>query len=331
MLLLIILLALSITIAFGIGANDETMAPLVASGAVKLKYVLVLGVVVNIIGSIVLGGFVSETLGSELLDASARTENFILAIIISTSIFLILSSFRGIPVSTTVSVVGSVIGVGIYFLIVNGTDPVLWGGFLSVGLGWIISPILGLLVSMGVYWLVRRFILTRPKGLRGIEKMERYFVFGLVGMVVATGFSRAGNDVGNAVGVLTGFEGTINLPDVFILLLIGGIGIAVGLFVLGRRVLRNVGKNIIEMRPSDAFSIQTAVMIILLIATLWGIPISGTVILVFAIIGNSIIKRMRFNKKTVKGIILSWGLTIPITLAVSMGICALLFAVNPVI
>ncbi|MHA1357700.1 MAG: inorganic phosphate transporter [Candidatus Helarchaeota archaeon] len=330
MILLIVLLALSITIAFGIGANDETMAPLVASGAVKLKYVLILGAIVNIIGSVVLGGFVSETLGSELLQPAARTENFILAIIISTSIFLILSSFKGIPVSTTVSVVGSVMGVGIYFLIVNGADPVLWGGFVEVALGWVISPILGLVTSIGIYWIIRKFILTRAKGFRGIERMERYFVFGLVGMIIVTGFSRSGNDVGNAIGVLTGFKGTIELPNVTILLLIGGIGIGVGLFILGRRVLRNVGKNIIEMRPSDAFSIQTAVMLILLIATLWGIPISGTVILIFAIIGNSIIKRMRFNKKTVKEIIYSWTLSIPITLAAAMGICALLFIANPI-
>ncbi len=329
-MLLIVLLALSILIAFGIGANDETMAPLVASGAIKLKYVLVIGAIVNIIGSVLLGGFVSETLGSELLQPVARTENYILAIIISTSIFLILSSFKGLPVSTTVSVVGSVIGVGLYFLAMNGTDPVLWGGFFEVFIGWIFSPILGLIVSIGVYWFIRRYILTRPKGLRGIERMEQFFVFGLVGLVIATGFSRAGNDVGNAVGVLTGFQGSITLPDVIVLLLIGGIGIGAGLFVLGRRVLRNIGKNIIEMRPSDAFAIQTSVLIILLAATLLGFPISGTVILVFAIIGNSIIKHMRFNRRTIKNIILSWSLTIPITLAVSMGICTLLFMVNPI-
>jgi PiT family inorganic phosphate transporter len=142
--------------------------------------------------------------------------------------------------------------------------------------------------------------------------------------------SRAGNDVGNAVGVLTGFEGTVALPEVWVLLLIGGIGIGIGLYFLGRKVLKNVGKNIIEMRPSDAFAVQTATMIILLGATLWGLPISGTVILIFAIIGNSVIKHTRFNKKTIKHILYSWGLTIPVTLLAAMGICALLFAVNPI-
>ncbi|HUY01626.1 MAG TPA: inorganic phosphate transporter [Candidatus Deferrimicrobium sp.] len=330
MLLLIVLMTLSVVIAFGIGANDEALAPVVGSGAVKLKYVLYLALGLNIVGAVLLGGFVSQTLGSELLQPVARTENFILAIIISTSIFLILSSFKGIPVSTTVSVVGSVIGVGLYYLIINGTDVVIWGGFTEVALGWIISPILGFVISIGIYWLIRRYILTIPKGLKGIEKMEQFFLYGLIVMVVIVTLSRAGNDVGNAVGVLTGFEGSIDLPSVTILLLIGGIGIGVGVFVLGRRVLRTVGKNIIEMRPSDAFAVQTATMIILLTATLLGLPVSGTVILIFAIIGNSVVKRTRFNKKTVKQILYSWGLTIPVTLAVSIGICALLFAVNPI-
>jgi PiT family inorganic phosphate transporter len=332
--LLIILLTLSVVIAFGIGANDEAMAPIVGSGAMKLKWVLLMGFGINIVGAVLLGGAVSETIGVGLLDVGTvgpKIENLILAVIISTSFFLILSSLKGLPVSTTVSVVGSVIGVGIYYMIAYGADVVLWGGFTSVILGWVISPIMGLLVSMGIYLVLRKFVLTIPKGLRGIEKMEKYFLYALVIAVIITGIARAGNDVGNAVGVLTGFEGIVNLPSMTILLLIGGVGIGLGLFVIGRRVLKNVGKNIVEMRPSDGFAIQAAVMIIMLVATLWGFPISGTVVLIFAIIGNSLIKHLRFNRKTVKQIILSWGLTIPVTLAVSIGICALLFAVNPIV
>ena len=328
--LLIVLLALSIVIAFGIGANDEAMAPMVGTGAMKLKWVLIMGFAINIVGAVLLGGAVSETIGVGLLDVvtiGAQIENLILAVIISTSIFLILSSTKGLPVSTTVSVVGGVIGVGLYYMIFVGGDVVIWSGFTGVVLGWIISPIMGLLVSIGIYWLIRRYILTRPKGLRGIEKMEKYFLYALIVTVIITGISRAGNDVGNAVGVLAGFE---DLPPLTILLLIGGIGIGFGLYVLGRRVLKNVGKNIVEMRPSDGFAIQTAVMIIMLLATILGFPISGTVVLIFAIIGNSMIKRLRFNKKTVKEIMYSWFLTIPVTLLVSMGICALLFWANPV-
>jgi len=139
---------------------------------------------------------------------------------------------------------------------------------------------------------------------------------------------RTGNDVGNAVGVLTGFQG-INLPNITILLLIGGAGIGIGLYILGRRVLRNIGKNIVEMRPSDAFAIQTSISVILLITTSLGIPISGTALLIFAIVGNSVVKHLRLNRKTMKDILISWGLTIPVTLLLAMGICALLYLINP--
>ncbi len=340
--LLVLLLILSFVIAFGIGGNDEALAPVVGSGAVKMKWVLLIGIVVNILGAVLLGSEVSETIGDGLLntdglkvifgEAGANTiiQNLFLGVIISTSIFLLLSSWKGLPVSTTVSVVGGVIGVGIYYLAALGSDIVQWGGFTSVMLGWVISPVMGLVISIGIYWIIRKFILTRPKGLRGIEKMELYFLYILIAVVVVVSFARAGNDVGNAVGILYGFGTSVeNLPNIYILLLIGGTGIGLGLFVLGRKVLRNVGKNIIEMRPSDAFAVQTAVMIIILVATVLGFPISGTVVLIFAIIGNSIIKHTRFNKKTVKQIFYSWGLTIPVTLLVSMGICALLFLVNP--
>ncbi len=333
-MLLIVLLLLSFTIALGIGGNDEALAPVVGSGAIKLKWVLIIGLVVNIAGSVILGGAVSETIGADLLNTEglgiAYIQNLFLAVIISTSIFLILSSIKGLPVSTTVSVVGGVIGVGVYYVIAFGTDIVMWGDFSSVLLGWVISPIAGLLISIGIYWLFRKFILTRPKGLRGIEQMEQIFLYILIIVVVVVSFSRAGNDVGNAVGIVVGFGDSVALPSLTILLLIGGSGIGIGLFILGRKVLKNVGKNIIEMRPSDALAVQTSVMIIVLIATVLGFPISGTVVLIFAIIGNSVIKHVRFNKKTIKKIVVSWGLTVPVTLAVSMGICALLFLVNPI-
>lgn len=332
--LLIVLLLLSFTIALGIGGNDEALAPVVGSGAIKLKWVLIIGLVVNIAGSVILGGAVSETIGADLLNTEglgiAYIQNLFLAVIISTSIFLILSSIKGLPVSTTVSVVGGVIGVGVYYVIAFGTDIVMWGEFSGVLLGWVISPIAGLLISIGIYWLFRKFILTRPKGLRGIEQMEQIFLYILIIVVVVVSFSRAGNDVGNAVGIVVGFGDSVALPSLTILLLIGGSGIGIGLFILGRKVLKNVGKNIIEMRPSDALAVQTSVMIIVLIATVLGFPISGTVVLIFAIIGNSVIKHVRFNKKTIKKIVVSWGLTVPVTLAVSMGICALLFLVNPI-
>ena len=332
-LLLIVLLALSLVIAFGIGANDESMAPIVGSGAIKLKWVLLIGFGISIVGAVFLGGAVSETIGVGLLDIGTigpKLENLVLAVVISTSTFLILSSTKSLPVSTTVSVVGSVIGVGLYYLIAYGNDVVIWVGFTNVVLGWIISPIIGLVLSIAIYWFIRRYILTIPKGLRGIERMEKFFLYALLISVILSGIARAGNDVGNAIGVLTGFEGTIDLPSVTILLLIGGFGIGLGVYVLGRRVLKNVGKNIIEMRPSDGFAIQISVMIIILLATIWGFPISGTVVLIFAIIGNSLIKHARFSKRTVRKIIYSWILTIPVTFTVSIGICVLLFAINPI-
>jgi inorganic phosphate transporter, PiT family len=331
--LLIILLTLSLIVAFGVGANNESMAPLVSSGAIKLKYVLYLGLIISILGAIIFGHEVSKTIGIRLLIidiiGATKLENMVLAVIISAPIFLILSSIKGLPISATVSVVGAVMGVGIYYFVTYGVDVILWSGFTNVVIGWIIAPLAGLIVSIGIYRLIQHFILTIPKGLRDIERIEKFFLFGLIGMTVISAMARIGNDVSNAIGILVGFEG-INLPNIEILLLLGGTGMGIGLYILGRRVLKNIGKNIVEMRPSDAFAIQTSVTIILLITTTLGAPISGSVLVIFAIIGNSITKHLRMNKKTIKRILISWGLTIPVTLVVAMGICALLYLINPI-
>ena len=69
--LTILLLILSIcgacTISFGIGSNDETFAPAVGSGYIKLKFAIILACALNIAGILLLGDRVAETLGKGII------------------------------------------------------------------------------------------------------------------------------------------------------------------------------------------------------------------------------------------------------------------------
>ncbi|MHC1592324.1 MAG: inorganic phosphate transporter [Candidatus Helarchaeales archaeon] len=338
--LIIIVYVLSIAIAVGIGANDETLATIAGTGKLKLQHVLIIGVICAIVGAVVFGQGTSETIGSDLLNEQIRTAPFILAIISSTIFWLLLSSIKSLPVSTTHTVVGSAIGVGILSIFLPFTyftpfsPPIYPEGIIKVLIGWVTSPLVGYFLTYGVHKLISRFIMKNLKGMESIEKAEKIFIWLLLGIIIFTALTRAGNDVANSIGIVTGFQFKLPIPFqgtpiyTTFLLFISGIGMAIGLFVIGRRVIRNVGSNIVQMKPSDAFSVELSVMIAMTVFTILGMPISGTQVLIFAILGSSKAKKEKPNTKAIKKILISWAITIPVAAAVAIGFFLLFFPIS---
>jgi phosphate/sulfate permease len=66
--IIIIFLAISIIISFGIGANDETMATLYGSKNLTMRELLILATIFAILGAVLLGNAVAETVGKDLLN-----------------------------------------------------------------------------------------------------------------------------------------------------------------------------------------------------------------------------------------------------------------------
>lgn len=315
--LVIVLLFLMVTLAFAIGANDETMATLVGSRAIKLKTAVILGGCLVFLGVLLLSASVGETIGKNLLGAEVEYEiNMMLAILVSTSIWLVVASKTGAPISTTHSVVGSVFGIAILYSIQKGTPFVQslnWVKMGDVALGWVISPILGFIGAYLVQIVVSKFIRLRLKGLESLEKLEKGFMWLLIVAVSWTQISRGGNDSANALGILFGLieTGEVN-PNMHIwLVALTGIVLAAGLIIIGKNVIANVGNNLIEMRPSDAFSIQISTSIVIFLATILGLPVSGSHILIFAVIGAGRVKGERPDKKSFRKMVLSWIITFP--------------------
>ena len=71
------------------------------------------------------------------------------------------------------------------------------------------------------------------------------------------------------------------------------------------------------------------IMISMTIFTLIGMPISGTQVLIFAIMGSSKAKREKPNSKAIKKIVISWIITIPVAAAVAIGFYFLYFWIFP--
>jgi len=329
-LLLGALLVISFLVAFAIGSNDEAMAPAVGAQVWTVRTAVIIGGIITVVGAVFMGSNVSEKVGSDLVGGLTLTTEMVFAILVSMALWLLLaSSTKGLPISTTQCIVGSVIGVAAFAPMVGYTE---WGLFsiewfivLEVFAGWIISPIIGFVIAAAVFALVRR-VQKRAAGFTDLERQERISAYGLAFFLIITSMSRGGNDVANAIApliVLPEFQGLadvggVMLPLVLVPLLVGGIGMALGLMIIGRKVIKTLATEVVTLSPSSALSASTSVALIMFVGTLFGLPLSGTHVLVAALIAVGWVADTPVQMKQVKDIVISWIVTVPISAVLGM-------------
>jgi len=315
--IIITFLVISVIISFGIGANDETMAPLYGSRILNMKQILIFAAIFAIAGALILGEGVAKSVGDKILlldygNPSINQDAVILTILISTAVVLILSSAFGLPISSTHATIGGIMGLG---MLLGGIAGVNWITILEMSMWWLASPIVGFIVTYCVVKILNKHKLKTLNGFRDFERSENIYSYIILIIIFITAFSRAGNDCSNAVGIVVGVGDEINLTS---LLLITGIGLAIGVVILGRIVIKSLGK-ITELRPSTAFAVQVPTAAVMLIGTIQKIPLSGSHLLVASFVGLSKASNTPMEKGLWK-IVTVWLLTIPMAAILSIAL-----------
>lgn len=149
-----------------------------------------------------------------------------------------------------------------------------------------------------------------------------YGVFGYMQVLSACfmSFAHGGNDVSNAIGPLAAalsiLQGGASASEIVMptdILAWGGFGIVAGLMMWGYRVIATIGKKITELTPTRGFAAEFAAASVVLAASKLGLPISGTHTLVGAVMGVGFARGLnRVRAETVKEIVASWVVTIPV-------------------
>jgi PiT family inorganic phosphate transporter len=275
-----------------------------------MKQILILATIFAILGAVFLGEGVAKSVGGGILliDYGATGINqdaVVLTILISTAIWLILASALGLPISTTHATIGAIIGIG---LMLGGGNGVNWGTILGMSIWWLLSPVVGFFATYFVVKLLNKYKLKHFKGFQDYERSENIYTYIILIVICITAFSRAGNDSSNAVGIVVGAGKEINIIT---LLLITGISLAAGIVVLGRIVIKSLGK-MTELRPSTAFAAQLPTAAVMLIGTIQKVPLSGSHMLVASLVGLSKASNAPMKKGLWK-IVAIWLLTFPMS------------------
>ena len=133
----------------------------------------------------------------------------------------------------------------------------------------------------------------------------------------AFAFSHGANDIANAVGPFAAVldvlrTGTVSQEAAVPMAVLVAFGIALvsGLWFVGRKVIQTVGSGLTTMHPSSGFAAELAAAATVLLASVLGLPVSSTHILIGAVLGVGIVNRAA-NWKLMRPIFLAWIITLP--------------------
>jgi PiT family inorganic phosphate transporter len=320
----------SLYMAWNIGSNDASnpTAAVVGSNVLRINQALLLFTISAGMGALVQGWMVMKTLGEGIL-----LEIDILgaiAAILAASLWIITASYHGMPISTSQSISSAVLGVGLAYVYLNciNMSDINWGIIYNIILSWITSPLISMSMAILLYFMFKKIT-----GAVGNEetKANLYFKTFLILALMFSAYSFGANDVGNATGVyytITSKYFSLSIIETRILLaLLGTLGIALGGFTLGRRVISTVAYKITGLDLISGLAAEYAnALTVWLFTTIpylllgYGMPISTTHASVSAIIGVGIAKNKGLrgiNIRIIILILLSWLLTLPATVSIA--------------
>ena len=323
-----IALAVGFAVTNGLHDASNSIATLVATRAARPGQAIVLAAIFNLLGPLLVGAAVADTIGGLLnVDASVATEVIGSGLAAATAWNLV--TWRlGLPSSSGHALVGGLVGAG---LVDGGHDPVNWGGLdglhpvgaFGALIALAISPVLGLLGGLVAIRALRRAARRWTRRWDGAVNGGQWV------MSSALSFSHGANDAQKAVGVIAALLLAAGETDTLAAPLWAtvacSIALTAGTALGGWRIIRTVGRRIYRIQPTEGLSSQSASSAVIFGASLLGAPTSTSQVVASSVVGIGGGRRRlhHVNWSVVRQMGLAWLITIPaaaLLAAVTLGI-----------
>jgi PiT family inorganic phosphate transporter len=174
--------------AWSIGSNDvaNSMATAVGAKAITFKQAVIIAGILNFIGAVFVGPHVTETVRKGIVDVNGIDSHLLLlgfiASLLAAALWVTLSTWKEMPISTTHSIIGALMGFGI---IAGGFSAVNWGKIGSVAASWVLSPIAGCILAFLVFKLIVKTIFAKEKPVKS-AKIVGPVIIGLTAFIISS-------------------------------------------------------------------------------------------------------------------------------------------------
>lgn len=288
-LALVILTALAFDFTNGFHDTGNAMATSIATGALRPQVAVALSAALNLVGAF-LSVAVAATVAKGIVDLDAVSGQALLTIVMAGLVggilWNVLTWLLGLPSSSSHALFGGLIGAAVAAL---GTSGVVWGGILAkIVLPAVLAPVVaGLVAAVGTR-AVYRITRTVPE-----RAQERGFRWGQIGSASLVSLAHGTNDAQKTMGVVflaLVAHGTItpDSPMPFWVKASCALAIAAGTYIGGWRVIRTLGKGLVEIGSPQGMAAETSSAAIILTSSSLGLPLSTTHVATGSILGSGV-------------------------------------------
>ena len=303
----VVALVFDYTNGFHDAANAIAVA--VSTKALTPRTALALAAVMNLIGAVI-STKVAATVGSGIIDPPTGPGGLqvVFAALIGAISWNLITWYFGLPSSSSHALIGGLVGAAL-----AASESVQWSGILDkVVIPMVLSPLigfgLGYLFMLAILWSFRR---------RNAHKTERGFRRAQILSSASMAFGHGTQDAQKTMGIITlalVTAGEIDSFDVPLWVIVASaLAISLGTYSGGFRIIRTLGRRVIQLTPAGGFAAQTVASgVMIATATVFAVPVSTTHITTSSIMGVGATRRLSAVRWGVAGnIVVAWIVTLP--------------------
>ncbi|HEY2176917.1 MAG TPA: anion permease [Mycobacteriales bacterium] len=317
---MVVIVGLGFDFTNGFHDSANAMATSIATGALKPKVAVAISALANLVGAF-LSLAVAATIAKGIVTQTDVTITVVFAGLAGGVAWNVTTWYLGIPSSSSHALIGGVIGATIVHA---GANAVIWHGVASkVFIPAVFAPIIAGFVTAAATWFAYRVTRKTKRGVRAAG-----FRWGQVGTATLVSLAHGTNDAQKTMGVLTlalvangSISKTATTPDWVIIAC--ALAISMGTYVGGWRIIRTLGKGLIEIEGPQGFASQATSAAVILSSTHFGIPLSTTQVCSGSVVGAGLGRAQPVRWVVFGRMVVTWVVTLPAAGAVG----ALTFAV----
>ncbi|SDG98086.1 inorganic phosphate transporter [Klenkia brasiliensis] len=321
--IVVVALAFDYTNGFHDAANSIAVA--VSTKALTPRVALALAAVMNLVGALI-STEVAKTVGAGIIDtpSGAGGLQIVFAALMGAITWNLITWYFGLPSSSSHALIGGLVGAAL-----AAVHSVQWMGIVEkVVVPMVLSP----LVGFGLGYLFMLAILWSFRG-ANVTRANRGFRYAQIVSSATMALGHGLQDAQKTMGIITLALVTSGQIDTFEVplwvILAAALAISAGTYAGGFRIMRTLGRRIIQLTPAGGFSAQTvASAVMVTTATVFAVPVSTTHITTTSIMGVGATRRLSAVRWGVAGnIVVAWVLTLPAAGAVAAGVYYVVHAV----
>ena len=310
LLIIVVITALAFDFTNGFHDTGNAMATSIASGALAPRAAVALSAALNLVGAF-LSTAVAATIAKGLVDSHLVTLELVFAGLVGGIVWNLLTWLLGIPSSSSHALIGGIVGAMIAAV---GGHGVIWSGLVSkVIIPAVVAAVLATLVGAVGTWLVYRITRGVPE-----QRSEQGFRRGQIGSAALVSLAHGTNDAQKTMGVIFlalmsygAVSRSSTLPPLWVIVCCA-VAIAAGTYFGGWRIIRTMGKGLVEIKPPQGMAAESSSAAVILLSANFGYALSTTQVATGSVLGSGVGKPGAEVRWGVAGrMIIAWLITLP--------------------